>query len=355
MRYADCPGTSVQLLIDAPAERVWDLVSDPARPVSTSDELQEAAWGRHPSGEPGVGSTIMGTNRNDALGQWTTTSYVTEWEPGRCLSWAVVDVEASAARWSFELEAQGQKTVLRQHYNVGPGPSGLSMVIDQMPDKESAIISSRLRAQGLNMMRTLVSVKAEAEGSGALPVRVLLVPGGGGSDPGHWHHAWAAADDRCRWVDQTDPSGGTREDWVATLDRVIGESAAPTVLVAHSLATVVVAHWVASCDAVGGAGPVVGALLVGPADVEDSWAEPGSLYERFAPIPVGRLPFPSVVVASTDDPYISVDRARSLGWAWGSQIKVLGAHGHLGADADLGEWPEGRALLDGLLSELGVA
>jgi predicted alpha/beta hydrolase family esterase len=350
MRYADGPATSVHLLIDAPVDAVWEVVADPALPARTSDELQSAAWTSHVAGAPGVGSTIEGTNRNDVMGEWSTVSHVTAWEPGRRFAWSVIDVEASAARWAFELEPRGDRTVLRQRYRIGPGWSGVQMAIEASPEKEEAILRSRLRNQATNMMRTLVAVKAIAEGGSPRAVRLLLVPGGGGSDPGHWHHAWAAADPRCEWVHQTDPSGGTRQDWLGTLDRAVTASTAPTVLVAHSLATIATSHW--ARDHVGS---VVGALLVGPADVEATWAEPGSLYRRFEPIPMDMLPFPSTLVASTNDPYITVARARELGWHWGSKVEVVGEHGHLGADAALGDWPEGRALLDAQLARLSPA
>ena len=67
MRYADGPSTAVHLLIDAPADAVWELIADPSRPVGTSDELQSATWGSHTGEGPGVGSTIEGANRNVVL------------------------------------------------------------------------------------------------------------------------------------------------------------------------------------------------------------------------------------------------------------------------------------------------
>ncbi len=177
------------------------------------------------------------------------------------------------------------------------------------------------------------------------PPRLVLVPGGGGSGPEHWHHAWAADDDRCEWVDQRNWDGGSRDDWVGALDRQIRTSTRPAVLVAHSLGTIVVAHWAATHT-----GPVVAALLVAPADIEDAWVTAGSVYEPFVPIPMTPLTFPSVVVASTDDPFLALDRGEQLAQAWGSEIEVVGPHLHLGSDARLGAWSAGRAILDRLIS-----
>jgi len=178
-------------------------------------------------------------------------------------------------------------------------------------------------------------------------LRHLLVPGGGGSGPEHWHHRWAAGLPRVEWVHQQDPAGGSRADWLAAIDDQIHRSPNPVVLIAHSLACVAVAHWAARHD-----GPVVAALLVAPADVEDDWAEPESLYRRFAPIPMNPLPFPTVVVASTNDPFLSVERALQLSRSWNANVELVGDQLHIGSDAVLDEWPVGRAILDGLVAGL---
>jgi uncharacterized protein len=70
--------------------------------------------------------------------------------------------------------------------------------------------------------------------------------------------------------------------------------------------------------------------------------------QTWRPIVRERLPFASTVVASSDDPMCRPERARDLAQAWGSRFIDAGARGHLNADAGLGEWPEGRALLDAL-------
>jgi hypothetical protein len=65
-------------------------------------------------------------------------------------------------------------------------------------------------------------------------------------------------------------------------------------------------------------------------------------------MPMMRLPFPSIVVASTDDPFVSLDRATAFSTAWGSRLVVLERAGHINADSGHGPWPEGRRLLDEL-------
>lgn len=176
------------------------------------------------------------------------------------------------------------------------------------------------------------------------PIRVLLVPGGGGSGPDHWHTYWEASDARAERVIQADWEHGSRKDWVATLHRHIHAAGGPVVLAAHSLGTIAVAHWAAAHS-----GPVVGALLVAPADIDGEWVKPGSLYEGFRPIPTRKLPFPSIVVASSNDPYLSLGRAKELARAWGADVESIGPLQHIGSECKLQNWPLGRQLLDRLI------
>jgi predicted alpha/beta hydrolase family esterase len=128
-------------------------------------------------------------------------------------------------------------------------------------------------------------------------------------------------------------------DWLAALDREIRACAAPPVLAAHSLACALVAHWATRASA-----PVKGALLVAPADVDSPARTPDEV-RSFSPIPLARLPFPSIVVASSNDTFVSVARATAFATAWGARLVTLRGAGHVNADAGFGPWPEGRALL----------
>jgi hypothetical protein len=67
-------------------------------------------------------------------------------------------------------------------------------------------------------------------------------------------------------------------------------------------------------------------------------------------MPLLRLPFPSIVVASTDDEYVTLDRAQQFARAWGSRLVNIGVAGHINSATGLGSWPLGRALLDELLT-----
>lgn len=88
------------------------------------------------------------------------------------------------------------------------------------------------------------------------------------------------------------------------------------------------------------------ALLVAPADAEHAERP---LLHSFAPLPASPLGFPSIVVASDDDPYIRPARAVTLAATWGGRLVLLRGAGHINAASGHGEWPDGLALLGQLL------
>jgi hypothetical protein len=169
---------------------------------------------------------------------------------------------------------------------------------------------------------------------------VLVLPGYQDSGPEHWQSLWERKHPGFHRVVQRDWEDPERDEWVAALDRAITAAGGPVVLVGHSLGSLTAVHW-----ATRHRGPVRGALLVAPPDVErpDFFPMPG-----FAPIPLAPLPFPSIVVASADDPFTTPERARHFAQAWGSELVELGQAGHVNTPAGFGPWPAGEALLDRL-------
>lgn len=184
--------------------------------------------------------------------------------------------------------------------------------------------------------------------------QVLILPGRGNSGPDHWQTHWEAADctepPRFARVLQQEWTTPTREAWVTTLAGVLAARTTPAVLAAHSLAVSLVNHLAAAWPALhpGRALPVRAALLVGPSDVDDPNWPAGPI--GFTPMPLRRLPFKTIVVTSTDDPRVTLERAHFFAEAWGARLEVAGALGHMGSDARLGAWPQGRRWLDELLA-----
>ena len=178
--------------------------------------------------------------------------------------------------------------------------------------------------------------------SGPAPT-VLVLPGYGNSGPAHWQSLWQARHPEYRRVEQRDWENPLRADWVGALDASVRAAGGPVVLAAHSLGCLAVAHWAGAHG-----GPVQGALLVAPADVEAIELPPS--LTSFRPIPSAPLPFPSIVVSSDDDLFADLDRARQWASAWGSRFVPLSGAGHINADAGFGPWPEGEALLAELMA-----
>ena len=172
---------------------------------------------------------------------------------------------------------------------------------------------------------------------------VLLLPGLFDSGPDHWQSHWERSDPSYMRVMQRDWIMPNREDWVATLEEAISAAGPDCVLVAHSTACALVAFWAASTSRT-----ARGALLVAPSDTEAPSFPDGPT--EWQPMPLARLPFPTIVVASGNDPYCTSSRARLFAGSWGSRFVDLGAVGHINAASGLGNWSTGKELLGELLA-----
>ncbi len=173
---------------------------------------------------------------------------------------------------------------------------------------------------------------------------VLILPGWHDSGVGHWQSVWEATHGYLR-VQQHDWERPLRGDWQIQLEEAVLGCDEPAVLVAHSLGVILVAAWAAHTR---NAHRVKGALLVAPGDV--ARAEVRALLPSWWPIERQRLPFPSILVASRNDPRCSFEMASGLAQDWGAQLVDAGMAGHINADAKLGDWPAGHALLQGLMA-----
>jgi predicted alpha/beta hydrolase family esterase len=145
-------------------------------------------------------------------------------------------------------------------------------------------------------------------------------------------------------VEQHDWLRPLRGDWIARLEDVLLGCDEPAVLIAHSLGCLLVAAWAAHSR---NTHRVKSALLVAPGDVEGAALRP--VLGNWAPVPRQILPFKSILVASHDDPNCSFERAQGFAEAWGSSLVDMGNAGHINADSGLGDWPQGRAMLDELI------
>lgn len=173
-------------------------------------------------------------------------------------------------------------------------------------------------------------------------VHYLIVPGWHGSEDEHWQSHWERTLPLARRVRQKDWVNPDLNDWVEALDQHIGQTPDQVILVAHSLGCITIAHWAQRASAVQLA-KVAGALLVAPADVERPNC-PEAL-RGFAPIPMQSLPFPSVLVGSSNDTAATAERAYALGRAWGSSVTILANAGHINVKSGHGAWQAGFRFL----------
>jgi predicted alpha/beta hydrolase family esterase len=146
-------------------------------------------------------------------------------------------------------------------------------------------------------------------------------------------------------VEQKNWSEPNLGDWVAALDLAIRQCANPPLLIAHSLGCITIAHWAATHAA-----NIRGALMVAPSDVDAKKAH--YPIQSFKPIPLKKLAFPSLLISSSNDPFMTRIRARYVADAWGSRFIDVGAAGHINTESGMGEWPEGEAFLYSLLAEI---
>jgi len=179
---------------------------------------------------------------------------------------------------------------------------------------------------------------------------VLLVPGLGNSGPEHWQTHWERHLD-CERVELGEWDDPDRNVWVNRLNLAIERACRPVILVAHSLGCHAVAWW-NEFQRPDEHGPVVGAMLVAPPEVEGDSLD--LRLRRFAPVMRTALPYRSIVVASRDDRYAAFDRARRFARIWRSRFVDAGWLGHINAESDIGDWPFGRFLLRQLVDAVAL-
>jgi len=161
---------------------------------------------------------------------------------------------------------------------------------------------------------------------------VLIVPGLNDSGPAHWQTLWQAQHPSFIRVVQDDFATPSLERWSETIADAVDACDAPPIVAAHSFACLATLHAVLNRGRM-----LAGVLLVAPADPER--------FAVAAQLPQRRLPFPSTLVASTNDPWIKFVKAGALAAAWGSRFVACVDAGHINADSRLGAWPRGMALL----------
>lgn len=160
--------------------------------------------------------------------------------------------------------------------------------------------------------------------------RTLIVPGLRGSGPDHWQAWWHAVEPDTVWVEQADWNAPELDRWAERIAEALQVQTQPAWIVAHSfgvLAAVRAAAWVPD--------RVAGAFLVAPAD-------PGKF--GVTELLPRSLAFPSLMVASSNDPWMGLLNAAYWANLWRSHFVNLGHVGHINPDSGFGPWIEGRVM-----------
>jgi predicted alpha/beta hydrolase family esterase len=167
---------------------------------------------------------------------------------------------------------------------------------------------------------------------------IFIIPGLGNSGPQHWQSIWEKQFNFTR-IEQKDWDTPVREDWVTTINTEIQKhDAGNIILVGHSLACTTIAYWAQQFNL-----KIKGALLVAPSDTEAETYPTGT--NGFMPVPLIKLPFPTIVVTSSNDYYVTEARAKLFAKSWGSEFVNIGDAGHINVSSGYGDWNQGLEIL----------
>lgn len=177
---------------------------------------------------------------------------------------------------------------------------------------------------------------------------IVIIPGLGGSGPGHWQSRWQAKLPNAVRVEQADWDRAVAAEWEDRIAAAVERCERPVVAIAHSLGVIAL---VRAAPRLAAAGRIAGAFLVTPPG-ETTLADLDEVDSAFRPYPTDPLPFRSVLVASHDDPYAGIEETATLSAAWGSAFVDAGHAGHINTESGHGPWPEGLMSFGGFLSRL---
>lgn len=175
-----------------------------------------------------------------------------------------------------------------------------------------------------------------------MATQILIAPGFGNSGEEHWQTYWQRENKEFIRIEQRNWFQPVADEWADAIEQYVLNASGEVVVVAHSLACLALAHW-AQKTRLG----IKAALLVAPPDANDEKLK--HVVQGFSPLPLNTLPFKSIVLASSNDEYNPIDRAEYFAQSWGSEFVNIGEKGHINAQSNLQNWPEGRSYLTKLI------
>lgn len=170
-------------------------------------------------------------------------------------------------------------------------------------------------------------------------INYFIIPGLGGSGPEHWQSYFEKLGDNFHRIKQKDWDAPNIAEWADNIDRAIANyDLENVVLVAHSLGCPTLAYWANLYQR-----KIKGALLVAPPDIEQVHLKLNkTLFETF---PANKITFETIVVASTNDPWATLNKAKSFADNWGSKFVNIGDAGHINDQSGFGDWQQGQEIL----------
>ncbi|HEY0211355.1 alpha/beta hydrolase [Acerihabitans sp.] len=164
--------------------------------------------------------------------------------------------------------------------------------------------------------------------AGHASLRVVLVPGINDSGPEHWQTHWQAKLPAWRRIAQRNWQQPDLDGWQTAIRRALDAPSTPSLLIGHSFGALSSWYYAIRCP-----DRVAGVVLVAPAEPVRFEIE-----DRILPV---RLPVPSLMFASHNDPLLTFARAQYWADAWGSELVDVGEAGHINAQSGFGAWPHG--------------
>lgn len=176
-----------------------------------------------------------------------------------------------------------------------------------------------------------------------MATQLFIAPGYGNSGEEHWQTYWQRENKEYIRIEQKNWFQPVADEWADAIEQYVRSTSGEVIIVAHSLACLALAHWAQKTSL-----HIKGALLVAPPDANDEKLK--AVVKGFSPLPLKKLPFKSIVIASANDEYNPIDRAEQFARSWGSDFVNIGEKGHINAHSNLQNWPEGREYLSKLIS-----
>jgi len=168
----------------------------------------------------------------------------------------------------------------------------------------------------------------------------VFVAGYGNSEQEHWQKLWFNKTKNSYWVEQKDWENPNKDLWIEKLDNTLLHVKTPILFIAHSIGCHTVVEWVKKYYK---NQKIIGALFVAPPDTSrENFPKEIKGYEN---TPLKKLPFKSVCILSSDDPYSNLIKSELLADKWGSKVVYVGEKGHINLASNLGYWEEGRDIL----------